>query len=105
MPAGVGGGGLRVGVDRGAPPAWGAGDGCGAVKHFEEPAFEYWPAGHETQEAPPVAAWYLPPGHGIQSLALLAPVTAQYVPAGQLKHALTPVSGRYFPAGHCRHAA
>ena len=101
-PAGVGGPGPTVGDAPGTPTA-GAGEGWGAVKHLEEPALEYCPAGQLTQEAPPVAAWYLPLSHRTQSLRESAPVTAQYVPEGQFRQALVPLSGRYFPAGHCKH--
>jgi len=51
----------------------------------------------------PPAGEFAPAGQLVQTVALLAPVTAEYVPAEQLTHALDPVAVLYFPAAHAEH--
>ena len=47
---------------------------------------------------------YIPFGHLIHKLSLLAPVAFEYVLAGQSVHTLAPVTLEYLPAGQAVHA-
>jgi hypothetical protein len=64
------------------------------------------PAGHKTQVLAPVTAEYAPAGHCTHVFALLAPVTPENAPAGHGTHVLelfAPVAFEYVPAGQFTH--
>jgi hypothetical protein len=59
----------------------------------------------QVQAAPdePPAGEFAPAGHCVQTVALLAPATVEYVPARQRVQLLGPVAGLYVPAAHAVH--
>ncbi len=74
-----------------------------AVHALAPVRFECVPPGHKTHALAP-GSTYEPTGHTAQTLALVAATTPEYAPAGHDIQTLAPVTDEYVPAGQFMHA-